>query len=79
MQSDFWVECLIETLHIPFENSQVMYLYWLKVKLQIYQKIDDFFGNLETYSQIPILKQKEGLQVFHCSQDCFAKASKCIK
>lgn len=39
------------------------------MKLQIHQIIDDFFCNLDTYSQIPTMKQKEGLQIFHCSQD----------
>lgn len=41
--SDFLVEYLITTLCTPFEDSQVMYLCWLKIELQADQKMRIFF------------------------------------
>ena len=51
--SDFWVEYLIATSCIPFENSQIMYSYqpkWCqKHELVIFIFIFYFFCNLETF------------------------------
>jgi len=47
-----------------------MYLCQLKMELQIYQITDDFFGNLDISSQIPVAEWKAGLHIFCCSQDC---------
>lgn len=61
--SDFWVECLIATLHIPFENLQVMSFCWLKMELQICQKSWQLFCNLEI-SNFFIRKEKHGCVFF---------------
>jgi len=62
---NFW----IETLYIPFENLQVIYLCQLKMESQTNQKMYDFSVNLETYSQIPLSQWKTWLRIFCCSQD----------
>jgi len=63
------------SIYIPFENSQIMYLYWLKMELEIYQKINDFFSSVATCSQIPLSKQKCGWNFFVCR----LVFSQCIK
>lgn len=68
--SNFWVGYLIAALYIPFEHLQVMYLCWLEMESQKYKKKKKiFFSNLESYSQIPLRKQKSRLHIFHCLQN----------
>ena len=43
---------------------------WTENGVTIAKKIDFFFWNLETYSQIYLSKWKVQLHIFHCWQDC---------
>ena len=74
--SDFWVENLIATQYIPFENFQVVYLCWLEMESQIYKKVDNFFCNPETCSHIPLSQQKARLHIFTVYRTVF---SQCIE
>jgi len=64
-----WVEYLIATPYIQFENLQVVFLHWLKIELQIYKDIDNSFAILK-----PVLKfitmESTAAYFFHHSQDC---------
>lgn len=44
--SNVWVEYLIATLHVPSENSQVMYSCQLKMEVQICKKNDNIFKHI---------------------------------
>jgi len=71
------IQFLTATLYIQFENSQVMHLCQLKRESQINQQTDDFIGNLETYSQIPLTKWKAQLYIFLLFTGlCLANVSK---
>ena len=78
---DFWVECLITTLYIPYQNLQLMFLSRLKMKLQIYKnKKIISFCNLETSSQILIPQWKAWLHGFFLFTDqCLDNVPKCLK
>jgi len=62
--SIFWVAYPIATLYIQFQLWQVMYLCWPKKWSWQYT------SSLETYSQIPVSKQKAQMHTSHCSQGC---------
>lgn len=72
------VEYLIATLFVPFENMQVIYV---NCKCICKRKfIFLFFGNLETWSQIPVSKWKTHLHIFLLLiGPCSASIPKCIQ
>lgn len=74
-QMVFWVEYLIATQCIPFENSHVMYLCRLKMESQIYQKIHHVFVVLKLILKFFYLNGKHGCIFFAVHMTVF---SQCI-
>ena len=64
----FW----IATLYISFENSQVTYLSWLKMNLQIDQNVDDFWAifKLSSYSLITMGSMAPHVSLFTVFSQC---------
>jgi len=78
--SEFWVEWLIVTLYIPFENVQIMHLCWWKMKSRIYKKkLIIFFAILKLVLKFLYHSGKHGWTFLLLSGLCLANISKCIK
>jgi len=74
-----WVECLIATLYIPFENSQVMYLCQHKMESWIYPKMMIFSEILKPILKLLYQNGKQGCIFFTVRGVCLANVSKWIK
>lgn len=72
-QMVFWVEYLIATQRIPFENSHVMYLCRLKMESQIYQKIHHVFVVLKLILKFFYLNGKHGCIFFAVHRAVFSQ------